>query len=241
MRLLRHQTILFVGQDDETAHLVEKTLTMSGYRVLVAADPDAARPLCEPPPTLAIVDTTPGVGELAPARIMRERLATTPIIVLTRLPDEILSRAMERLRLSSLVKPVTPSLLLATVTDEIEWAQNQGTHTRVTSPLETLAMSDDLVLFLGDPRLAPPLNVVYRKTSDLEAALAKAELAPTNMALFDLFDGQHTLADILANLPHLEAKILLLATYLVRVGWIVPVIGEFAPDTADVSAVTQRR
>lgn len=239
MSLVRQQTVLFVGPDAATAQLVERTLTVAGYQVLVAADPDAARSLCDPPPTLAVVDTTPGVGELAPARILREHLVTTPIIVLTRLPDEILSRAMERLRLSSLVKPVTPPLLLATVADEIEWAQNQGAHTRVTSPLETIALSDDLVFFLGDRRFAPPLNVIYRKTSDLESALAQAELSPTNTALFDLFDGRHALADILANLPHLEAKILLLATYLVRVGWLVPVTGELAPEQASTAATRQ--
>ncbi len=226
MSLSRHQTILFVGQHAETAQLVEQTLTVAGYQVLVAPTPEAAQALCNPPPTLVIVDTTPGIGELAPARIVRERLVTTPIIVLTRLPDEILSRAMERLRLSSLVKPVTPSLLLATVADEIEWAHNQGAHSRITSPLETLAISDDLVFFLGNLRFAPPLNVVYRKSAELEAALAKAELDPSNRTLFDLFDGQHTLADIIANLPYLEPKIVLLATYLVGIGWLVPLTGE---------------
>ncbi|MFQ3582240.1 MAG: response regulator transcription factor [Chloracidobacterium sp.] len=230
MSILRHQTILFIGSDSETGQLIEKTLSLAGYQVTVFPDPDAARPHCNPPPTLVIVDTTPGIGELAPARLMREQLVTTPIIALTRLPDEVLSRAMERLRLSSLVKPVTPALLLATVADEIEWAENQGTHTRITSPLETLEISEDLVLLLSDPKLAPRLDVPYRRTPALEAALEAAHLSPSNIALFDLFDGQSTLADILAGLPHIEPKILLLATYLVRVGWLVPWTGPLSPD-----------
>ncbi len=222
MSLVRHQTILFVGSDPETAHLINKTLTLAGYRVLVTDDPNRAHTLSDQPPTLIIADTTPGVGELAPARIMRERFVTTPIIALTRLPDEILSRAMERLRLSSLVKPVTPALLLATVADEIEWSQNQGSHTRITSPLETIDISEDLVLLLSDPQFAPPLDVAYRRTPAMESALAAAKLSPSNVTLLDLFDGQNSLADIIASLPHLEPKILFLATYLVRVGWLVP-------------------
>ncbi|MGQ9896987.1 MAG: hypothetical protein ACUVR8_05465 [Acidobacteriota bacterium] len=222
MSLVRRQTILFVGSASETAQLVEKTLMLSGYHVLVTDDPNTAHTLCDEDPTLIIADTTPGVGELAPARILRERFVTTPIIALTRLPDEILSRAMERLRLSSLVKPVTPALLLASVADEIEWSQNQGSHSRITSPLETLDISEDLVFLLGDPRFAPPRQIAYQRTADLESALATANLSPSNVALLDLFDGHHSLDDIITSLPHLEPKILFLVTYLVRVGWLVP-------------------
>ncbi|OYT72519.1 MAG: hypothetical protein CFK52_04785 [Chloracidobacterium sp. CP2_5A] len=221
MSLTRRQTILFVGSDAEIAQLIEKTLSVAGYQVEVAPNPEAACARSDLSPTLVIVDTAPGVGELAAARLMRERWITTPIIALTRLPDEVLSRAMERLRLSSLVKPVTPALLLATVADEIDWEQNQGA--RVTSPLESLDISDDLVFFLGDRRLAPPLNAIYRRTDELEAALGNAGLSPSNMALFELFDGQSTLADIIDNLPHIEPKILLLASYLARVGWLTQV------------------
>ncbi len=236
MSIIRHQAILFVGTDAEMARLIHGTLSVAGYQVLVAPDHEAARAYHDPPPALVIVDTAPGLGELAPARLMREQLVTTPIIALTRLPDEVLSRAMERLRLSSLVKPVTPALLLATVADEIEWAQNQGAHTRITSPLETLAISDDLVFFLGDRQLAPPLDATYRWTAELENALAKASLGPSDLALFELFDGQNTLADIIAGLPHLEPKILFLATYLARVGWLTPSAAELAPGGASPPA-----
>lgn len=235
MSPVRHQTILFVGSDPETAQLTNKTLTLAGYHVLATGDPNTAHTLSDQPPTLIIVDTTPGIGELAPARILREHFVTTPIIVLTRLPDEILSRAMERLRLSSLVKPVTPALLLATVADEIEWSQNQGTHTRTTSPLETLDISEDLVFLLGDPQFAPPRDVAYRRTSAMESALARAELCPSNVALLDLFDGRHSLADIIAGLPHLEPKILFLTTYLVQVGWLEPCSAKLAAVTSPPS------
>jgi|GEM_PF-1919770 DNA-binding response OmpR family regulator len=222
MSLVRHQTILFVGSDPEVAQLVHRTLTVAGYHVLTANEPNLACTLSDQDPTLIIVDTTAGVGELAPARILREQFVTTPIIALTRLPDEILSRAMERLRLSSLVKPVTPALLLATVADEIEWSQHQGRHTRVTSPLETLDISEDLVSLLGQQQFAPPLELAYHRAPAMESALATANLSPSDTALLDLFDGQNSLADIIANLPHLEPKILFLATYLVRIGWLVP-------------------
>ncbi len=219
--MTRNRNILFVGSNDLLADAARACLSGAGYNVTLApTTDDAVAAMAALPPALVIVDTEPGKGELAAPRIMRDAVNNNSIaiVALTRVPDELLARALQTLGISSLIKPITPESLLMMVTEEIDLTMTQSSvdWSAPMAPIDDLALSADLVTLLVFDELAPALDAVYERSSDLELKMATFELSPESVALLDLFDGKRRLREIITQYPKIEKKIVFLATYLLR-------------------------
>jgi CheY-like chemotaxis protein len=217
----RNRTIIFVGANDLLADAARTCLTDAGYTVITTRTTDeGVAAVAHTPPALVIVDTEPGKGELAAPRIMRDAVNNNavPVVALTRIPDEMLARALQTLGISSLIKPITPESLLMMVDEEIDLTLTQSSvnWTAPAVPSESQDLSADLVSFLVFDEFTPPAGAVYERTPDLELKMATFDLSPESVALLDLFDGKRTFREILSLYPKLENKVVFLATYLVR-------------------------
>jgi DNA-binding response OmpR family regulator len=217
----RNRTIIFVGANEILADVARTCLTNAGYTVIMTKNTEEGlAAVAQTPPALVIVDTEPGKGELASPRILRDAVNnnSVPVVALTRIPDEMLARALQTLGISSLIKPITPESLLMMVDEEIDLTMTQSSvnWTTPAAPSTNPDLSDDLISLLVFDEFTPALDAVYERLPDLELKMATTELSPESVALLDLFDGKRRLREIVTQYPKLEKKILFLATYLLK-------------------------
>ena len=111
------EPVLVVDDDPETLRYVRKALSEAGYRVIVTADPEEALPLVEENrPHLVLLDLMlPGSDGI---ELMRDILGVSnvPVIFLSAYGrDRVVARAFEAGALDYIVKPFSPTELVARV------------------------------------------------------------------------------------------------------------------------------
>ena len=142
--------ILVVDDDPQTLRYVRDTLTEASYEPTVTADPEEALVLMEEVrPSLVLLDMMlPGTDGIA---LMRDilRVADVPVIFLSVYDqDQVLARAFEQGASDYIVKPFSPTELLA----RVRAAMRQRVLPYRTEPNEPYVMGD-LTIDYGERRV----------------------------------------------------------------------------------------
>ncbi len=128
------QRILVVDDDPQTLRYVRGVLSESGYELSVAADPiDVPRLLSEKQPHLILMDLMlPGTDGIELMKNVSE-LANVPVIFLSAYgQDEVIARAFESGAADYVVKPFSPTELVARINAALR-KHNTSTSDDVTS------------------------------------------------------------------------------------------------------------
>ncbi|MBX7220754.1 MAG: hypothetical protein K1Y36_12465 [Blastocatellia bacterium] len=220
--------ILLISRDPNLTGTCESYLEQAGYEVSVAPTDHAMEVLQQVSPSVVVLDTEPGEGELTVAEQVRtlRTIDDLPVIALTRMPDATLSRALHGLGMSSLTKPISPESLLGIVQQELQMHAMRVSRdwSELSLPADSPDIASDIVdLLLFDENL-PALDAVYDKSAKLGIKIALGEASAESIALFDLFDGRHTLREVVAANPKLAKKLKFLTSYMIRTGLLDTVV-----------------
>ena len=144
-----HPRILVVDDDPQTLRYVREVLSKAAYTLSVTADPDdVARLIGEEEPNLVLLDLMlPGTDGIELMKTVRE-LAQVPVIFLSAYgQDEVIARAFEAGAADYVVKPFSPTELLARIKAALR-RQGQGASFSYDVPAEPYVV-DDLIVDFG--------------------------------------------------------------------------------------------
>ena len=134
------QPVLVVDDDPQTLRYVRKALSDAGFDPVVTADPEEALPLVEERrPALVLLDMMlPGADGI---ELMRDILAVAdvPVVFLSAYGrEEVVARALESGAVDYIVKPFSPTELVA----RVRAALRRGAGSSLSEPLEPYVLGD---------------------------------------------------------------------------------------------------
>lgn len=212
--------ILVVDDDAQITTLIERYLEREGFRVSVAFEGKHALDLiANVKPDLVLLDVMmPGMNGLDVARKLRETPETEslPLIIISAVVRE-LPKAYRQFNWPFLAKPFKPQLLVQMVKDEISRQPVIPDFTVSKFDFDPHVSPELIDLLMTDLTL-PPADTIYSKSEALEIRLALGNFSEETVRFFDLFDGVHTLGEIVAQHPLVASKFNFLVIFMATFG-----------------------